>query len=37
MSFAPVYDARSRWNMAQPEKPGSQRFAADGEGKAVKT
>lgn len=37
MSFAPVYDVRSRWNMAQPETPRSQRFAADEKGKAVKT
>lgn len=37
MSFAPVYDVCSRWNMAQPETPRSQRFAADEKGKAVKT
>lgn len=37
MSFAPVYDVRSRWNMAQPEKTRSQRFAANKKGKAVKT
>ena len=39
MSFAPVYDARSRALIlgAQPEKPRSQRFAADEKGKAVKT
>lgn len=37
MSFAPVYDVRSRLEHGQPEKPRSQRFAADEKGKAVKT